>query len=297
MNGIENGIEIFGTLVPIIQTAIGGIAVALTSKLFIRGEEQKKLFEKIKSEKFSKIIDTLLENGYISYVEYYEAKNFGSIAEKADKYFNLNIYQVTEDNYKKYDYDWFVKFYRKVGTVSNEAMQDIWAKLLAEEISCPLTYSYKTLEILSILTPKDAKMFENIAKWRIDALTEQFIPGDKEYLDLCEIGFNDIKLLSEYNIITLNPLLSLNVTGKDEYIRVFWSSSNMIEISVEQLSCLGRLSCYFFTFAGKELLRLVAFSKNEALERYANIVLSKANIEYRIRPRITVKVETQIITK
>jgi len=91
MNGIENGIEIFGTLVPIIQTAIGGIAVALTSKLFIRGEEQKKLFEKIKSEKFSKIIDTLLENGYISYVEYYEAKNFGSIAEKADKYFNLNI--------------------------------------------------------------------------------------------------------------------------------------------------------------------------------------------------------------
>lgn len=291
MKGIEKGIEIFGTMVPAVQSAIGGIAVALISKLFIRGNEQIKLFEKIKSEKFSKVIDTLLENGYISYVEYYEAKNFGSIAEKADEYFKLNKFQVSEVNYKKYDYDWFVKFYRKVGSVSNETLQDIWAKLLAEEISHPLSYSYKTLEILSILTPKDAKMFEYVAKWSIDALSEQFIPTDKEYMESCEISFDDIKRLSEYDIVTLSPFLRLDVKGSGEFIRVFWSHSNVIEIKAEQLSSLGQLSNSFFTFAGKELLKLVIFDKNEALERYADIVLAKNNIEYKISPIITVKIE------
>ena len=35
-----------------------------------------------------------------------------------------------------------------VGTVSNEEMQEIWAKLLASEINAPKSISYKTIELL-----------------------------------------------------------------------------------------------------------------------------------------------------
>lgn len=70
----------------------------------------------------------------MTYTEFYKAKNFLKIAKKADTHYS----QKQQDrNYNFYDFDWFMRFYEAVGNISDDDMQDIWARILAGEINNP----------------------------------------------------------------------------------------------------------------------------------------------------------------
>jgi hypothetical protein len=57
------------------------------------------------------------------------------------------------------DDDWISHFFDSSRHVSNEEMQDIWAKLLAGEANKPGSVSRRTVSLLATISPGDAEMF------------------------------------------------------------------------------------------------------------------------------------------
>lgn len=146
------------TVMSPINLVVGGL---LTS-IFLRHDTSVTEFEKIKSGQFKEVTKRLLESGKMTYVDYYQSNNFLEIAKKADKYYSEIHSDNSVDEITNYDFDWYVRFYQASGNVSDETMQDLWAKLLAGEVSKPSTYSFKTIDVLRNLSKKDAELFQRI---------------------------------------------------------------------------------------------------------------------------------------
>lgn len=73
---------------------------------------------------------------------------------------SLNIPQVKSN--KIYEDDWRAYFDRLCSIVSDEAMQDIWARILVKETLQPGSISKAMLNVFSLLDNKSAKNFEKL---------------------------------------------------------------------------------------------------------------------------------------
>ncbi len=61
------------------------------------------------------------------------------------------------------DDDWTARFFDHAKDVSNEDMQNLWAKVLAGEVRRPGRFSLRTLDILKNLSPDEARHFADLA--------------------------------------------------------------------------------------------------------------------------------------
>ena len=70
--------------------------------------------------------------------------------------------------------DFLRNFFDKCRIVSDEQMQDIWARILAGEANNPGTFSRKTINILGDMDKKDAELFGQLCRfvWTIAIDTE-----------------------------------------------------------------------------------------------------------------------------
>lgn len=82
--------------------------------------------------------------------------NIENIAEKTAKYLSDSVSE------QPVDIDWRTKFFNKSQDISNDEMQEIWAKILAEEISSPGQISVRTLELVSYLSKQEAILFQKL---------------------------------------------------------------------------------------------------------------------------------------
>jgi hypothetical protein len=221
-----NGIEIITLLSsnPIITSAVSAVSGALITAIFLRHNTSANEFEKIKAGKFKEATDELIASGKMTYTEYYKANNFLKVAKKADEYYSESPHT---DNFNSYDFDWFIRFYEAVGNISNEEMQDLWAKILAGEISHPSTYSLHTIDVLKNLRKKDAELFERICAHSICSGDKLFLPYYNDYLYRCGIQYSDIMQLSEQDLIYNDSMLVLKIRTSNE-IDVAFSNKNLL---------------------------------------------------------------------
>lgn len=59
--------------------------------------------------------------------------------------------------------DWRRKFTRYAEDVSDDQMQTVWSRILSGEVQQPGTFSFRTLRLVSELSPEIAKTFEELA--------------------------------------------------------------------------------------------------------------------------------------
>lgn len=81
-----NGTEIINFLANGLEgmsSAVGPVAGALFTAIFLRHNTKVDEFEKIKAGKFKEVADDLLASGKMTYTEYYKANNFLTIAKKS----------------------------------------------------------------------------------------------------------------------------------------------------------------------------------------------------------------------
>jgi len=55
--------------------------------------------------------------------------------------------------------DWSAQFFDYCQDVSDQRMQTLWSRLLANEVTKPGSFSPRTLQLVKLLTPADAKLF------------------------------------------------------------------------------------------------------------------------------------------
>ncbi len=109
---------------------------------------------KIQIEGDAKIDLVLRARDRLANQEINRQTNLEEIAEKSIKYLGTSVSE------KSVDEDWRTRFFNKAQDITGDEMQEIWAKILASEVSEPGLISLRTLEIVSNISKSEAEKFE-----------------------------------------------------------------------------------------------------------------------------------------
>lgn len=217
-------IDLLSEGMPIVNSAINSVVGALVTTLFVRKNTRAEEFEKIKIGKFNDVIEELLDNGKMTYLEYYKCNNFLKIAKLADEHLLKDQTYEVVYNSNQYDFDWFVKFYDYASNISNDDMQNLWALIFKNEVKSPGTTSVSLMHTLSMMRFDQAKFFCNISRFAL----------------------RDAK--------TNDPHLLLFVSSNREAYR----SSGITPSALKELEHLGLMECDFaseYVFLHKKVMR------------------------------------------
>lgn len=180
------------------------------------------------------------------------------------------------------DEGWFSYFSKYAMGVTNEDMKKGWAKILAGEIRIPDSFSLRTLNLMSMLSRKEAEVIRKIAQYVVYTSDEEeaYILSSKK---IEEIEFSDILLLGELRIIDSSSELSLNVNRKDEEGFNFLLKNHCTGLffSSEREKMFFRI--YKFTTIGKEMMKL-----NDDVELNLDYAREYAEILIKNDPTMTI---------
>ena len=247
---------------PALITAVGPIVGAILTAVFLRNNTATTEFEKVKSGKFDEVIEELLTSGQMTYTEFYKAKNFLKIAKKADAQYS---HTHKTDAFNVYDFDWFIRYYEAAGNISDENMQEIWAKILAGEVSNPSTFSLRIIDVLRNMRKVDAELFIKICKHSfVKGSGEIFLPNYNKYLDSCGITYSDVMRLSEMGLIFNDALININFEITSDPKALFINGNLMMTIALQNGTTKnGTIKQFPLTQVGQELATLVSESSSD----------------------------------
>ncbi len=192
--------------------------------------------------------------------------NLENIIQKAISY-------CSDDNVAdKADQDWFSCFIEQAENISNATMQDLWARILAKEVSTPGAFSLKALKTFRTLSIHDAKLLAKVVSFTIrdsNRKNVRIISGSLQqpglfnffsknrivrvnlnnhgltYTDLLNLADNHLLFIqeAESTILKRNETLTFNYNGQP------------FSLSTKKANCV--LSFYKFTPVGTEIINLI----------------------------------------
>ena len=211
----------------------------------------------------------------INYKEQKKQKNIESITQKAA----INLESEETVSSEPVDEDWTTRFFNYAEDISNEEMQELWARVLAGEIKQPNSYSLRTLELIRNLSKDEASAFTKVAKFAIKVNKDALIyKGDNnEILDKFNIRFDDIALLQEIDLLHSGEFVSYSLKKTPNINKIGFQFGDTIVVTEKQANSPEQsFSVMLFTKIGKELLHLV---KSEPEFEYVQLFAKKLRTE------------------
>ena len=263
---------------PTISSTVGAVTGALFTAVFLRHNTSVQEFEKIKAGQFKELADTLLSEGKMTFTEYYKANNFLKVAQKADEYYS----QMQHDTpVESHDFDWFIRCYEAVGNISDDEMQDLWAKMLAGQIDRPTSFSLRLIDILRNMSTQEARLFQDTCFKAIQTNDNIFMPRNREYMQEFGINYSDIMRLDELGLINSAGSLVLKIPISHTAIHITSNESLIIVAkSIDSSDQTLSVEQYPFTSAGKELASLYGITpSDEQLTTFAKGLQNKSGVK------------------
>lgn len=235
------------------------LANAQAKSILIEGDAKIELYERVKNR--------------IALQEINRQENIEEIIEKSIPLLKANTTDVEVDN------DWRTRFFKKAQDVSNDEMQSIWAKILAEEVSSPGKTSLRTLDVVSNISKKEAERFQvacsfvsnNSTIWKLNR---------QNALDDYSFVYSDLMLLREAGLINDSDNLNSTISVLPE----MKGAIHLIGKSFFMINIRGNTKLEKFTFqqialtqAGTDICALLDVSINE---EYINELLSELEKTY-----------------
>jgi hypothetical protein len=152
------------------------------------------------------------------------------------------------------DEDWIYQFFNNCQDISNTEMQSLWAKLLANEVSQPGTFSLRTLSFVKNLSKEDADFFTSFCTFVWLDSTRDYTPivlgTEHEHSKKAGLNYSVFSHLDSIGLITLNIALGykfvelkekehLNYYGKNHILRIP-DGINDINVGVALLTATGK---------------------------------------------------------
>ena len=139
--------------------------------------------------------------------------NYSSITEKSLKY----LTEVSKP--EELDDDWARFFFDKARIISDEEMQEIWGRILAEEINSPNTVGKSLLHTLSIISKQEAVDFRNLCRYclysnaKLSSAEIIYFHEHMEYFNKQKISPVSLQRLSNKGLITydINSIFGWNI--------------------------------------------------------------------------------------
>lgn len=179
---------------------------------------------------------------------------------------------------KRTDLDWFNRYITLAENVSNKTMQDLWAKILAGELSRPGSYSLKALKVFRDMSIVDAKLLAKACSLAVKDQSKKNIriisgtyqqPGlfnffnkdRQQYINLSHFGLNyaDILSLADNHLLYKQESES-SMEAIGENINLNY---NGLPIKLSSKKANTTLQFYKFTSIGAELAHLINDKPND----------------------------------
>ena len=179
---------------------------------------------------------------------------------------------------KRTDLDWFNRYITLAENVSNKTMQDLWAKILAGELSSPGVYSLKALKVFRDMSIVDAKLLakacslavrdqskKNIriisGSYQQPGLLNFFNKDRQRYVNLSHFGLNyaDILSLADNHLLYQQESESSMMEGGD----TLNFNYNGLSLKLKAEKPKVTLQFYKFTPIGTELANLISNKPND----------------------------------
>jgi uncharacterized repeat protein (TIGR03899 family) len=177
------------------------------------------------------------------------------------------------------DQDWFSSFVTFAEGISNKSMQDLWAKILAGEVSQPGSFSLKTLQTFRTMSITEAKLLakacslamsdtrkKNIrvisGAYQIPKLFNFFNKQRQQRLDLNQVGLSyaDILTLADNHLMFEQETESHSLANGEKI--QFNYNGKQVSFVAKKADCI--LTFYKFTPTGTELAHLITDNADES---------------------------------
>ena len=168
--------------------------------------------------------------------------------------------------------DWTSRFFRDCQDISDEQMQQIWARILAGEVVRPGNFAPRTLSIVRDLTKQDANLFAKLCSFTWDIPGTGLMPvmhivdGQSVEAELhlsalmhfTSIGLIEFNVVTQYATVTTRTEIAPSYYGKVHQLKSDGGASRSLS--------LGHL---VFTAAGAELAGISHAAGNDRYEKTA----------------------------
>lgn len=207
-----------------------------------------------------------------------------------EKIFSLALEYINQDaQFDRLDLDWMMKFTELAKHSYSHTMHELWAKIIAVELSKIGTFSYKSLKVLSELSTKEALLFYkavNLSSRIGDDKSAKILTGVyKKPTFMSIFSNNNRKIINLHKFGLSYPhivsLAELGLIYEQEIESAPYLNNQTINLSylgkgynlnVKQKEVI--LTYYKFTQTGNELCKLVTTEFNKD---YLNSLLSDFN--------------------
>lgn len=236
------------TLIEKISSAVG---ILYEPKRIVKQAKAEAEADKIKVINNLEIED-LQKRALIRFIneETIKQQNIESILEKS-------FLQISENaDPQKIDNDWLLNYFDKAKFISNDQIQDLWARLLAGEANKPGSISKKTLKILSELDTDDAVAFTKLCSFvfYVNNEPQLFILNTDNDFYNNYISFETLNNLDVLGLISMHSFLGYMVDKlPKEYFVNYGESKIKITGKNESGNNLGNGKC-ILTKSGQELV-------------------------------------------
>ena len=233
------------TLIKKVSNAVGGLFAPYQIKRVARAEAEAAL---IKAQSEIEITDLHRRAGrrWIE-EEAQRQKNMEDITAKAVPQLNENAKPDSIED------DWLVNFFDKSRIVSDNEMQDLWSRVLADEANTPGTYSKRTVNFLSGLDKTEANLFTKLCGfvWTIEDFVPLVFDFEAEIYNRQGIGFTALSHLESIGLIHFAGLtgfkqlglkkgIVLNYYGKPLHPNMPKDADNELDIGKVMLTRIGQ---------------------------------------------------------
>jgi uncharacterized repeat protein (TIGR03899 family) len=173
----------------------------------------------------------------------------------------------------KADPDWFIIFTQLAEDVSNQTMQNLWAKILAGEISQPGSFSTKTLKTFRAMNITDAKLLAKACSLSVSDKTKKniriisgayqtpnllnFFSKNREntiQLSQFSLSYADLLILADNHLVFIQETESSPMNKNENFHFSF--NNAPLTVTAKKTSCV--LKFYKFTPIGSELAYLIS---------------------------------------
>lgn len=167
------------------------------------------------------------------------------------------------------DPDWLNRWRENAQDVSAEHMQKVWARILAEEVKVPGSYSMGTLEFLRTLSKTDALKIAAIGPY---VIADAQIYRDQPFLDRKGVLFSDLLELQEMGVLSgveaIGLTLSLGSTIPETFQVILPFNNKGLFIVRQAIQPALQLNVYRVTKLGREILRLGDYKADDDYCKY-----------------------------
>ncbi|MBR3934996.1 MAG: DUF2806 domain-containing protein, partial [Oscillospiraceae bacterium] len=206
----------------------------------------------------------------LAYQEMLKQANIEKVAGKA--YQLLESEEEVENN--PVDQDWTIRFFNCVEDVSNEKMQEIWAKILAGEVKKTGSFSMRTLETLKNISQKEAETFQKILPFVIMASDDNMFVLPSGEWNEGNYSYSDVMLLDECGLISSTPFIHHRLDLENNETRMLFNKKKTLIIkSVSEKEEKISIEIYTLTKTGTELYNILSFEPDDQyLENLAKYI-------------------------